>query len=178
MSVRLSETEILASPTNSSLGSLKEELLSKVDMEGNLISGPRMSKEIPFHLELYRRRLDCGAVVHLHSTWLTALSCLEDVDADNIIRPFTPYYVMKVGKMPLIPYFKPGSPKIADALARHAVGSNAFLLANHGPVVIGRTLEDAVAAMEELEETAKLFFILKGHAIRYLSLDDIRELKS
>jgi len=177
ISVRLSDAQILATPTNSCLGSLDENLLSSVDMNGTLIGGADMSKEIPFHLELYRRRPDCGAVVHLHSTWLTALSCLKHEDPDNIIRPFTPYYVMKVGRMPLIPYFKPGSPKIAEALARHAASANAFLLANHGPVVIGRTLEEAVATLEELEETAKLFFILQGQPIHYLSLEEIAELQ-
>ena len=178
ISVRLEDGGYLVTPTNASLGFLDPAKLSRLEADGRLVSGDAPTKEVPLHSALYQTRTAARAVVHLHSTWLTALSCLEDVNADNVIRPFTPYYVMKVGKMPLIPYFKPGSQKIADALARHAASSNAFLLANHGPVVIGRTLEEAVAAMEELEETAKLFFILKGHAIRYLSPDEIRELES
>lgn len=178
MSVRLSDGTILASPTNSSLGQLDANRLSKVSIEGNQISGDKMSKEIPFHLALYRKRPDIHSVVHLHSPYLTALSCLEELDEHNVIHAFTPYYVMKVGHMPLIPYFKPGSQKIADALSEKAHLSNAFLLRNHGPVVIGKTLKEAVHAMEELEETAKLIFILKNSPVRYLTDNEITELKS
>ena len=178
MSVRLSDGTILASPTNSSLGQLDANRLSKVSIEGNQISGDKMSKEIPFHLALYRKRPDIHSVVHLHSPYLTALSCLKELDEHNVIHAFTPYYVMKVGHMPLIPYFKPGSQKIADALSEKAHLSNAFLLRNHGPVVIGKTLKEAVHAMEELEETAKLVFILKNSPVRYLTDNEITELKS
>ncbi|MDR1827940.1 MAG: aldolase [Methylobacteriaceae bacterium] len=177
ISARLNDGVVIATPTNSCLGRLDPGALSVVDMNGGLVSGAKASKETAFHLALYRKRPDCGAVVHLHSTWLTALSCLDNLDTASVIRPFTPYYVMKVGHMPLIPYFRPGSPKIAEALAEHAGKANAFLLANHGPVVIGPTLADAAAAMEELEETAKLFFILKDFPVRYFSDEEIAELK-
>jgi len=177
LSARLPDGTILTTPTNSCLGRLNSAQLSKVSIDGELISGAPMSKEIPFHLELYRKRPDCNAVVHLHSTYLTALSCLEELDPEEIIRPFTPYYVMKVGKMPLIPYFKPGSKLIADELSRRAHEADAFLLANHGPVVLGASLTEAVNAMEELEETARLFFILKDSPVRYLTPGQIAELK-
>jgi len=177
LSARLPDGNILTTPTNSCLGRLDAERLSKVTMDGCLISGEPMSKEAPFHLELYRQRTDCNAVVHLHSTYLTALSCREDIDASDVIRPFTPYYVMRVGRMPLLPYHRPGSPKIADELSRRAHESDAFLLANHGPVVLGRSLIDAVNNMEELEETARLIFVLGKAPVRYLSEEEIAELR-
>lgn len=116
-------------------------------------------------------------MVHLHSTYLTALSCRADIDANDVIRPFTPYYVMRVGCMPLIPYHRPGSPRIAEELSRRANESDTFLLANHGPVVLGKSLADAVNTMEELEETARLVFILDKAPIRYLSEEQVSELK-
>ncbi len=177
MSARLADGTILTTPTNSCLGRLDAERLSKVSLDGTQLSGDPMSKEIPFHLALYRRRPDCNAVVHLHSTYLTALSCLSDVDPQEVIRPFTPYYVMRIGQMPLLPYFKPGSVRIAEELSRRADEANSFLLANHGPVVLGSSLTDAVNSMEELEETARLFFILKQESIRYLTDEQIAALK-
>ncbi len=177
LSVRLPDGAILATPTNSCLGRLDADTLAKVTIDGEQVSGAAMSKEIPFHLALYRKRPDCNAIVHLHSTYLTALSCLDNIDPEDIIRPFTPYYVMKVGQMPLIPYHKPGSIKIAEELAHRAHESDAFLLANHGPVVLGRSLTEAVNATEELEETARLLFILKQSPVRYLTPDQIAELK-
>lgn len=178
ISVRLPDGSILATPTNSCLGSLDADQLAKVTLEGEQISGDKMSKEIPFHLALYRARPEVNAVVHLHSTYLTALSCRSDIDFNNAIRPFTPYFVMKVGNMPVIPYFKPGSHHLATALAERAHESNAFLLANHGPVVLGTSLTEAINTMEELEETARLFFILQHSPIRYLTEEEIMELNS
>lgn len=178
MSVRLPDGHILATPTNSCLGYLDEDRLAKVTMQGEQIDGDKMSKEIAFHLAIYRQRPECNAIVHLHSTYLTALSCCADIDPDNIIKPFTPYYVMKIGKMPLLPYFKPGSAMIAQTLSQRAHEANAFLLANHGPVVLGTSLTEAVNAMDELEETAKLMFLLKNANVRYLSDAEIDELRS
>jgi len=179
MSVRLSDGCVLATPTNSSLGRLKPERLSKLSGDGTLISGDRPSKESVFHLALYAARPECGAVVHLHSTWAVALSCLQGLDPSDVMRPFTPYYVMKVAPLPLLPYFRPGSPEIAEALTQHSSGASCFLLANHGPVVTGKTLEEAVNIAEELEETAKLFFLFRQEActVRYLSDEEIRQIK-
>ncbi len=177
MSVRLPSGSILATPTNSSLGRLVPERLSLVGMDGGLLSGDKPSKECAFHLAIYKARPDCNAVVHLHSTYATALSCLDGLDPDDVLRPFTPYYVMKVSPLPLVPYFKPGSQKLFDAIAGKAERCASMLLANHGAITTGSTLEQAVNAAEELEETAKLFFLLQGKEIRYLTDDEIKELK-
>ena len=131
---------------------------------------------MPFHLAVYENS-DANAVIHLHSTFLTALSCLKDLDPENVLRPVTPYVVMKAGEIPLIPYYKPGSVMIAKDIAKVADDHRAFLLANHGVVVTGSSIEHALQIFEELEESAKLFFILKGMNIRYLDSKDISELK-
>ncbi|EGR0234028.1 aldolase [Vibrio vulnificus] len=176
LSVKLPNGHFLATPTGSSFGRLVAEELSVVDIDGNLISGKKASKEVAFHLALYRNNPKCNAVVHLHSTYLTALSCLNNLDHDNAIKPFTPYYVMRIGQMPVIPYLKPGHPQIAQELGKRAADYRAFLLANHGPVITGVDLEDAIDNAEELEETAKLMFLLKNNSIRYLTKDEVAEL--
>ena len=178
MSAKLPDGNILATPTGSSFGRLEAETLSVVDIDGNLIAGKKPSKEVAFHLAIYRNRSECNAVVHLHSTYLTAISCLEGIDQDNAIRPCTPYYVMRVGALPVISYLKPGSPQIAIELAKRAADNRAFLLANHGPIVTGSDLVDAVDNMEELEETAKLALLLDGKKVNYLTDKEISELKT
>ncbi|MDH2924976.1 ribulose-5-phosphate 4-epimerase/fuculose-1-phosphate aldolase [Nicoletella semolina] len=178
LSVRLDDNRILVTPTGSSLGRLVPERLSVVDMQGNWISGDKPSKEYVFHLALYQQNPNCNAVVHLHSTYLTALSCVEGLNTDNAIQAFTPYYVMRVGKLQVIPYYRPGSPKIAEELAARANTGKAFLMANHGIVVTGSDLIDACDNTEELEETAKLFFTLQHQSIRYLSDDEVKDLEN
>ena len=178
ISVRLDDNRFLVTPTGSSLGRLNEEEISVIDAEGKLLSGKKPSKEYFFHLELYREKPECNAIVHLHSTYLTALSCKADLDYDNAIKAFTPYYVMRVGRLPVIPYYRPGAAEIGRDLAAKAKESKAFLLANHGVVVCGSDLRDAVDNSEELEETAKLMFILQGQNIRYLSDDEVNDLKN
>ncbi|CAJ1774981.1 aldolase [Aeromonas jandaei] len=178
LSARLPDGTLLATPTGSSLGRLDPTRLSTVSMSGEHLGGDRPSKEVAFHLAIYHNNPDCQAVVHLHCTHLTALSCLEGVDPTNVIRPFTPYYVMRVGQLPLIPYYKPGDVRIAEELGRRAPDGNAFLLANHGPVVTGKDLVEAVNNMEELEETARLALLLQGRQIRYLNEPEIKELRS
>ena len=178
LSVRLDDNRILVTPTGSSLGRLTVETLSVLDMQGNLLEGQKPSKESVFHLAIYQANPDCKAIVHLHSTYLTALSCLDGLDPDNAIRAFTPYYVMRVGKLPVIPYYRPGSPEIARELSKQANSGKAFLLANHGVVVTGGDLQDAVDNTEELEETAKLQFILQGQKIRYLTREEIKDLEN
>lgn len=178
ISVKLDDNRFLVTPTGSSLGRLKEEELSVIDAEGNVLSGKKPSKEYFFHLALYREKTECNAIVHLHSTYLTALSCKADLDYDNAIKAFTPYYVMRVGRLPVIPYYRPGAAEIGRDLAAKAKESKAFLLANHGVVVCGSDLRDAVDNSEELEETAKLMFILQGQNIRYLTDDEVSDLKN
>ncbi len=116
LSVRLDENRILVTPTGSSLGRLEADRLSVLDMQGNVLSGDKPSKESVFHLAMYQKNPACQAIVHLHSTYLTALSCLENLDTDNAMRAFTPYYVMRVGKLPVIPYYRPGDINIAREL--------------------------------------------------------------
>ncbi|MFC1026981.1 aldolase [Pasteurella multocida] len=177
LSVRLDEKRILVTPTGSSLGRLEADSLSVLDMEGNFLSGKKPSKESVFHLAMYHKNPACHAIVHLHSTYLTALSCLEGLNPDNAMKAFTPYYVMRVGKLPVIPYYRPGDTNIARELSERALLSKAFLLANHGVVVTGTDLVDAVDNTEELEETAKLYFLLKGQQVRYLTDDEVKDLE-
>lgn len=178
MSLRLPCGNYLATPTGSSLGRLDPARLSKVDINGNLISGDKASKEAQFHLAIYRANPSYGAIVHLHCTHLTALSCQQQLDANNCIKPFTPYFVMRIGKLPVVPYYAPGSAQIATDLAALATKHRAMLLANHGPVCAGTDLFDAGDNMEELEETAKLMLLLKDQPIRYLSDDEVAELEA
>ncbi|MDO5054776.1 aldolase [Pasteurella oralis] len=178
LSVRLDDKRILVTPTGSSLGRLEAESLSVLDMDGNVLSGKKPSKESVFHLAMYKKNPDCKAIVHLHSTYLTALSCLENLNPDNAMQAFTPYYVMRVGKLPVIPYYRPGDVNIARELSERALSGKAFLLANHGVVVTGCDLVDAVDNTEELEETAKLYFILQGQKIRYLTDNEVKDLEN
>lgn len=178
LSVRLDD-KILVSPTNCCLGRLDPASISKLDSDGRLLSGDPPSKEGFLHLTMYRERQADAAVVHLHSTSAVAVSCLADVDPHDVLPPMTAYYVMRVGRLPLVPYFRPGDRALADAVGVFASKHHAVLLANHGPVVSGRDLDTAVYAMEELEETAKLFFVLRGSHVRPLTpaqVDEIRRL--
>jgi len=175
VSLRLNNTSILATPTGSCLGRLKADELSIVDFKGNLISGPPPSKEVLFHLALYSDPF-CGSVVHLHSTWTTLLSCRADLDPEEIIRPFTPYFVMKIGKVELIPYYPPGDAALAKELGKWAGKRNAFLLQNHGPVITGKSLQAAMDLMEEFEETAKLAYLLEQVQVKHLTAEEIEVL--
>jgi 3-dehydro-4-phosphotetronate decarboxylase len=177
ISVRLEDGWLLT-PTNACLGALDPARLSKLDWQGNPVSGDTASKEAFLHRAMYEERAGAGAIVHLHSTHSTAVSCMSGLDHCDCIPPLTAYFVMKVGKLPLIPYHRPGDPKLGDAIRSLAGRHSAVLLANHGPVVSGKTLEAAVYATEELEETAKLFLLLRGHNPRILNDAQIAELKS
>lgn len=176
ISVRLDDGYLIT-PTNSSLGRLDPERLSRLDSAFNHVGGDKPSKEVFMHRAFYTARTDAGAVVHLHSTQATAVSCLPDVDAANPIPPLTPYFVMRVGRrMPIVDYYRPGDPAMEPAIHAAARDARAVLLANHGPVVSGRTLTDAVYAAEELEEAAKLFLMLRGTSPRLLTAAQVDEL--
>jgi 3-dehydro-4-phosphotetronate decarboxylase len=176
ISVRLSDGYLMT-PTNSSLGRLDPERLSKLDPDFRHVGGDKPSKEVFMHRAFYQVREDAGAVVHLHSTQATAVSCLPDVDQSNPIPPLTPYFVMRIGRrMPIIPYYRPGDPAMEPAIGEAAKDARAVLLANHGPVVAGRTLTDAVYAAEELEEAAKLFLLLRKQSPRLLSSPQVDDL--
>jgi ribulose-5-phosphate 4-epimerase/fuculose-1-phosphate aldolase len=176
ISVRLPDGYLMT-PTNSSLGRLDPDRLSKLDTNFQRIGGDKPSKEVFMHRAFYQAREDAGAVVHLHSTHATAVSCLPDVNPANPIPPLTPYFVMRVGRsMPIVPYYRPGDPSMEPAIHAAAKDARAVLLANHGPVVSGKTLTDAVYAAEELEEAAKLFLLLRGQSPRLLNdaqVDDL-----
>ncbi len=166
----------LMTPTNSCLGRLDPATLSKVDAKGNPVSGGKPTKEAFLHLSVYGQRPSAGAIVHLHSTHSVAVSCLADTDPDQPIPPITAYYVMKIGNLVLLPYFPPGDMTLANAVREVAGKHHAILLANHGPVVAGRDLESAVYATEELEETAKLYLLLRGNRLKILSPEQVAEL--
>ena len=176
ISVRLADGYLIT-PTNSSLGRLDAARLSRLDRDFQHIGGDKPSKEVFMHRAFYRAREDAGAVVHLHSTMATAVGCLPDVDATNPIPPLTPYFVMRVGRrMPIVSYYRPGDPAMEPAIHDAARDARAVLLANHGPVVSGKTLTDAVYAAEELEEAAKLFLLLRGVAPRLLTSGQVEDL--
>lgn len=177
ISVRLAEGYLIT-PTNSSLGCLDPARLSRLDADFRHIGGDPPSKEVFMHRAFYEARPETGAVVHLHSTMATAVAALEGVDPDSPIPPLTPYFVMRIGRrLPLLPYFPPGDPAMGAAIAAAAKGARAVLLANHGPVVSGASLAEAVYAAEELEEAAKLFLLLRHAPYRTLSEADIAELE-
>ena len=150
ISVRLADGYLMT-PTNSCLGRLDAARLSRLDAGFAHVGGDAPSKEVFMHRAFYQARPDAGAVVHLHSTMATAVACLAEVDTENPIPPLTPYFVMRIGRrLPIVPYYRPGDAAMEPAIAEQARTARAVLLANHGPVVSGRTLTDAVYAAEEL----------------------------
>jgi ribulose-5-phosphate 4-epimerase/fuculose-1-phosphate aldolase len=177
ISVRLEDGGWLMTPTGSSLGALDPARLSRLDSGGQHISGDAPTKEAFLHTTMYAQRPGTGAVVHLHSTYSVALSCLEGIDHNDCLPPITAYYVMRVGALPLVPYYPPGDTGLAEAVGRLAAKHHAVLLANHGPVVAGTTLGAATDAIEELEETARLVLLLRGQAVRTLTEAEVAELR-
>ena len=176
ISVKL-EDGYLITPTNSCLGRLEAGRLSKLDRSFHHIGGDKPSKEVFMHRAFYNARPSAMAVVHLHSTMATAVACLPDVNEANPIPPLTPYFVMRVGRtMPVVPYYRPGDAAMEPAIRTAARDARAVLLANHGPVVSGRSLSDAVYAAEELEEAAKLFLLLRAASPRLLDTAQVDDL--
>lgn len=167
----------LMTPTGSSLGELDPARISKIAADGEHVSGDKPTKESVLHIAMYEERPRAGAVVHLHSTHSVAVSCLDDVDPKSMLPPLTAYYVMRVGTLPLVPYFAPGDVNLAKAVKELASKHHAVMLANHGPVVAGVSLEDAVYATEELEETARIFLLLRGEKVRGLTEGEVEELR-
>ena len=166
----------LVTPTNSCMGRLDPARISRLDASGTFVSGDKPSKETFLHLAMYQERRSTGAVVHLHSVHSVAVSCIDGLDAGDVFPPITAYAIMQVGKLALVPYYPPGDASLADAVRAVAGKHHAVLLANHGPVVAGSSLDAAVNAIEELEQTAKLMLLLKGHPTRYLSAGQVAEL--
>jgi ribulose-5-phosphate 4-epimerase/fuculose-1-phosphate aldolase len=176
LSVR-TDDGFLMTPTNSSLGTLDPELLSVLDRSGDHVAGHAPTKEAWLHLAMYAERAEARAIVHLHSTYSVAVACLDGVDEDDVLPPLTPYYVMRVGKLPLVPYGRPGDASLADVVRERARDSAALLLANHGPIVAAPTLAQAAAAAEEIEETAKLVLLTHGLKTRLLTDEQLKELR-
>ena len=167
----------LATPTGSDLADLDGDRLSVLDGDGRHVGGPPPTKETSFHLACYRARPAAGAVVHLHSRAATAVSCLAGLDPRSALPPLTAYFVMRVGRLPLVPYHPPGDEGLGTAVEQVARTAACLLLANHGPVVTGPDLASAVAAAEELEETAALHLLLSGHDVRPLDPAQTAELE-
>ncbi len=178
ISVRTDDGGWLMTPTNACLGRLDPARISRLDGDGRWQDGDKPTKEHFLHMAMYAERPQSEAIVHLHSTHSVAVSCLPDIDPGDCIPPLTAYYVMRVGRLPLVPYHLPGDPALGDAVRGLAGQHSAVLLANHGPVVAGKSLEAAVYATEELEETAKLFLLLHGRHPRALTPDQVAELEA
>jgi 3-dehydro-4-phosphotetronate decarboxylase len=161
--------EIVVTPTGASLGSLAARELAIIDLDGRPVRGGRPTKEATVHAALYRSRPTARAVVHLHSTHAVAVSCLADIDQDSALPPLTAYFAMRVGRLPLVPYFAPGDPALGNAVGETARQHQAMLLANHGSVVAGDDLLSAADAAEEIEETARLSLLLHDRSTRPLT---------
>ncbi|GAB3617254.1 aldolase [Okibacterium endophyticum] len=175
ISVRDGE-RIYVTPTGSSLGTVEPDDLSVIDLTGAHLDGPRPSKEAFLHAAVLRARQNDLAVVHTHSTHSAAVSCLAGLDPDNAIPPLTAYFAMRIGRLPLLPYHAPGDDALGPLAERAARTTRALLLSNHGPVVAGASLGSAMDAIEELEETAKLFLLLHGRDVRPLTHDQVNAL--
>ena len=175
ISVKLADG-YLVTPTNSCLGRLDPAKISRLDGNGKLVSGDAPSKEAFLHLGMYHERPSSAAVVHLHSLHAVAVSCLDGLNPADVFPPITAYALMQVGHLALAPYYAPGDSALADAVRKLAGKHHAILLANHGPVVAGASLSAAVYAIEELEQTARLMLLLKGHPVRLLTAEQIADL--
>ncbi len=174
ISARLADGGLLVSPTGTSFGWLDPARLARVDASGQHVDGDKPTKEMPLHSAFYDTRSTAGAVVHLHSCHAVALSLL-DADADDFLPPLTPYAIMQLGRVKLLPFFMPGDPAMGDAVRGLAGKRSAVMLVNHGPVVAGRDVEAACNAIEELEATAKLALLTRGLNPRALSPDQVQD---
>ncbi|KAA0972372.1 aldolase [Aureimonas fodinaquatilis] len=175
ISLRL-EDGWLVTPTNTCLGELDPASISRLDATGRLIAGDKPSKEAFLHTSVYDVRPDAQAIIHTHSTHSVAVSCMDHPHGCPPIEPLTAYYVMRVGELALVPYYRPGDKRLADAVREVAVRHACVLLANHGPVIAGKGLNEALYALEELEETARLKLLLDGHRTKPLTAEQVAEL--
>lgn len=177
LSVRMQDGNFLVTPTGASLGALDPARLAVIDGAGRHLGGETPTKELSLHRALYETRGEvAGAVVHLHSTHSVAVSVLPGVDPDRVFPPLTAYSVMRLGRVAMLPYFRPGDPAMANAVRSLEGTRSAILLAHHGPVVAGKSLEEAVYAMEEFEETARLMLLTHGKSPHVLDGPQIEEL--
>ena len=177
LSVRLDDGRMLMTPTNSSLGELDPKSLAILDAGSRHTGGAAPTKERFLHAAVYQMRPDFRAVVHLHSTYAVAYSCLRGLKSDDALPPVTAYTVMRLGRVALIPYIRPGDERLGEAVGHAALQHHAMLLANHGTVVAAASLEAAAAAAEESEQSARLLLLLHGHDVRLLSDEEVDELR-
>ena len=177
ISVRLDDGWLMT-PTGSSFGSLDPERLSRLDAAGEHVGGDMPTKERPLHAAMYAVRPEANAIVHLHSTYAVAVACLDGIDPADVLPPLTPYYVMRVARLPLVRYGRPGDDELADAVRSAACDSAALLLANHGPIVAAPSLDAAAGAAEEIEEAARIFLLLQGLPTRMLTPQDVAALRA
>jgi len=177
ISIRTEDGGLLVSPTGTSFGALDPEKLSRFDVQGRQIDGDKPTKEMNLHEAFYDTRSSANAVVHLHSSHSVAYSLLPDQDPECFLPPLTltAYSIMRLGKVKLLPYYRPGDPAMGDAVRGLAGKRSAVMLAAHGPVVAGKDLEAAVYAIEELEETAKLAMLVRGYNVNMLSPEQIAD---
>jgi len=176
ISARTADGGLLVSPTGSSFGRLDPARLSRFDAQGRLIWGDPPTKEMPLHAAFYDTRASAGAVVHLHACHSVAWSMMPGVDPENFLPPLTPYAIMKLGRVKLLPFFLPGDPAIGTALRGLAGKRAAVMLANHGPVVAGKDVESACNAIEELEDTARLAILMRGYDARMLTPEQVQNI--
>lgn len=167
----------LITPTDACLGRLDPAAISKVNLAGEWVSGDRPSKTLALHRQVYDRNPGVGGVVHTHSTHLVALTLAGVWHPDDILPPLTPYQVMKVGHIPLIAYERPGSPKVAERVAQLANSVRGVMLERLGPVLWESSVSRASYALEELEETARLWLMSnpKPAPLDQAALDELRE---
>jgi L-fuculose-phosphate aldolase len=177
--VSVREGDLVAiSPTNTDLADLDPDGLSIVDLAGRHLDGPRPSKEVFLHLALYERDAAMRSVVHVHSPHAVAASCREPWSDHCALPPVTPYFLMKVGQVPLIRYFAPGDRRQADEVRRSALPFRGALLANHGQVTAGAHPDAALNAAIEVEEAARTWLLQPDDRYRLLTEEQIIELTS
>ncbi len=177
LSVRLGDS-IFVTPTGKSLGRLTVADLAHIDLSGKVLNGNLPSKEAPFHLAMYRQRPDAQAIVHLHSTYSVAWSCLATLNPVQPFAPLTPYYFMRVAPLGIVPYLRPGSPQLVRAIDEAARNHHCILLRNHGTVCAGASISEAADRAEELEATARLALLLDGRPVAGLGPADVAELEN
>jgi 3-dehydro-4-phosphotetronate decarboxylase len=182
ISVRLPDGGFIITPTDACLGALDPARLATVDAQGVQTGGDRASKTLALHRRIYAADPDAQCVIHSHSTHLVALTLVGVSSADDIVPPITPYFVMKVGHVPLIPYHRPGDPAVGELVAQRieamrAAGTpiRAVMLERLGPNVWQRSPAEASAVLEELEETARLWLMTRPAPLAAAQIAELRQ---
>ncbi|GAB1622341.1 aldolase [Agarivorans aestuarii] len=177
MSIALDQGFVVT-PTNSCFGFLEYDDLSVLDAKGDLVSGKPASKEFLLHQCFYQQQPAMRCVLHLHSTYATAVSCLKGLNKSDAIPALTPYLRMRLGAIAMVDYHPPGSTGLVDALKQQAANYRGVLMANHGPIVAADSPEKALYAMEELEESCKLQLLLGQQQVNYLNQQQVEYLQN